>query len=817
MNCKVIFTVGEQEISLDLETDLDSPLTDQDIINVLRNNEEQRKELCDLIHAKLYKQSSLGEVSLKNIINKEGLLGNCTLDFLRNEFNSVEFPEGVDANILLVDHLSLPTKGGSIYGRVITSQGKELFIVKGTEDDVKKLAGFLRVRQQLEEQSFNFDESSPYYQDLQKILALRNKSRKDKLDNIFDLMLDFQYNKSDYNGANMYIDNRSAYSILTNIMNVILQYSNRVEYADNFVNTINIQIRHLGNNNKYLSLDGLYGAVSNFHPEILETLELDTKTKFNNFFSRPASEIKEQLRQVFEEVVEGKNGYYTLLQNLFSVEPEFTLEYVSNTNKGITLKSTPRTIQAKYGISYDTIQSFDIIDPDYKGYKIYAFNQDGQTRYIPSRGYITEELQSKIYDSEQAVREYIDSSVEKQDIKKNALIEFKYRERYEDEGQIRYTDELDSFTLYSQQSLTVGSIIESLDVPIVEGIRILNGEDVLFKEDRQNYSSFKKIVNKWNISDETKKSILDSINNAEKIAIFINKINELIPTGERDGQDTIMQEVVDMINNAPKKAYYIESKNWIKGKNKYHYKIIPTNPIQIEQYRKQKRTPIISLMNAISQVLADKFKVQINMQTSEEIAQNFPEIDANTAKAFIRNGEIYINTTIAKSSDLLHEYSHLILGVLKTNPELRRNYEQLMYLVASQVGDEEMNRLRKRYEDVSEMDLMEEMFVRKFSDYIMGNINPNLKQIFVSQDRFMKDATKIIFNNEIDNLQSFYGRSIESVFMRFSSDVAQLLQTKGLDFSSTKTSRMYSNWISKQVELFRKTEGREGINEQCYG
>jgi hypothetical protein len=39
----------------------------------------------------------------------------------------------------------------------------------------------------------------------------------------------------------------------------------------------------------------------------------------------------------------------------------------------------------------------------------------------------------------------------------------------------------------------------------------------------------------------------------------------------------------------------------------------------------------------------------------------------------------------------------------------------------------------------------------------------------------MKDATKIIFNNEIDDLQSFYGKTIESVFTRFNSDVAQLL------------------------------------------
>jgi hypothetical protein len=137
MKCKVIFTVGGEEIDLDLETDSDpSTLTDQDILNALINNKDKHTTLCDSIYNKLYKQSKLGEVSLNNIINKEGLIGNCTLDFLKHEFDTVDFPENVDANILLIDKLTLPTKGGSIYNRVINSQGKELFIVKGTKEDV---------------------------------------------------------------------------------------------------------------------------------------------------------------------------------------------------------------------------------------------------------------------------------------------------------------------------------------------------------------------------------------------------------------------------------------------------------------------------------------------------------------------------------------------------------------------------------------------------------------------------------------------------------------------------------------------------------
>ena len=66
------------------------------------------------------------------------------------------------------------------------------------------------------------------------------------------------------------------------------------------------------------------------------------------------------------------------------------------------------------------------------------------------------------------------------------------------------------------------------------------------------------------------------------------------------------------------------------------------------------------------------------MITSSELLEKFPDIDANSTKAFVRDGQIFINTTTAEVSDPLHEFTHLILGILKANKDLRRNYEQLM-------------------------------------------------------------------------------------------------------------------------------------------
>lgn len=808
MNCKVTFTVNGEEISLDLETDLDSPLTDQDIIKVLTDNPEQRQALCDMIHNKLYTQSTISPVTITELTSKEGLLGNCGVGYLTEQFPNISFPDGVDANILLVNNLQIGKQ--NIYGRVINSNGREVFIVKGTSEDVSKLADFLRVRQQLQEQSFNFSEDSFYYKNLQKILTERNK-KKDKVADIFELILDFIYNKADY--QSMYVTNEqgekeSAYNILSKINNTIMQYSGRVEYSDNFVNTINQQVRHLDNNKKFLSLDSLYGAVKAYYSDILDTLEITSKSKFHEFFSKPSSETEEKLKEVFENVVEGQ-GYATLLSTLFSAEPEFSMYFSSSSNKGVTLKSEPRSIQAKYGIEYETIQSFDIVNPDYKGYKIYAFFDNGERKFIPSRGYLTEDTVAKTYSSEEEVRSYIDSAVEKHDIKKHSFIDFKFRGSTVVDGRTIYEDELSSFTLYSQQALTQGSIIESLDIPLVKSTRIFNGEDILFKEDRQNYSSFKRIVEGWNVSDGLKANILSSVNNAEKIAAFIYKVNELL--NEKRDNEQVIGEVVSMIEQAPKRAYYIESKTWVPGRKQFIYRVIPTNPIQIEEYKKSKRVPIISLMSAINNVISDKFGVSVNMQTSEEIKTNFPDVDANTSRAFIRDGQIYVNTTIAQSSDLLHEYTHLILGILKSDPNLRRNYEQLLDIVSkTNEGKEMIKKLRSRYDTASEMDLMEEAFAKLFSNHIMGKMNPQLDQIFQGQERFLRDATKIVFNNEIADLKSFYGKTLETVFTRFSSDVSALLSQQGLDFGSTKTSRLYSNWISKQI--------RDGeINEQCYG
>lgn len=52
----------------------------------------------------------------------------------------------------------------------------------------------------------------------------------------------------------------------------------------------------------------------------------------------------------------------------------------------------------------------------------------------------------------------------------------------------------------------------------------------------------------------------------------------------------------------------------------------------------------------------------------------------SNVKGFVRNGEIYINSSNATDEDLFHEYTHIMLGILKAKNY--ENYQDLVTLVA---------------------------------------------------------------------------------------------------------------------------------------
>lgn len=116
-------------------------------------------------------------------------------------------------------------------------------------------------------------------------------------------------------------------------------------------------------------------------------------------------------------------------------------------------------------------------------------------------------------------------------------------------------------------------------------------------------------------------------------------------------------------------------------------------------------------------------------------------VDPNP-KAFILNGQIYINMNNYSVDSPIHELSHMLIGQLRfAKPEL---YMQLISL-SEQLPDYE--KLARTYPNRSRNDINEEIFVTEYSKFITGQ-----KSIFDSIDPDIAYQVQFQVNKMIDTM-----------------------------------------------------------------
>lgn len=812
--CIVTVTVNGEELKLNLQNSSPSVLIDGSFIQALRENPEALNKIIEGVRTESI-NSGLRSVKLKDL-QQDGIQANCTLQYLREspEFSEIQFPVG-NANILLVNKLLIG--GKSIYGRTITSNGEEVFIVKGTKEDVQKLSNFLKIRNTIRDYGLNISEESPYYQELNEILEY-SKQKNEDIHNIEDMLIDYVSNKKAYSGIFLK-SGKSAIQIVESFLRNLKNYDIPNEYEDPFITDINFRKFYKGDGEIFISNQDLYKTLKQYHKPILDSVGISTQKSFNDFSQVKPEEVVKSLLDYLvttgvntneaKQLLDGvKNGYEAILRVVLSSEPDFTYEYKYHSKKGITLKQQFTPISEKYGIAYDTIQNMGT--EQYRGYTIYSdTNKNKKKRYFLSRGTLIEGSLSNSYTTKKAVKEAIDKTLSKQHLRKNSLIEFKFREHsINKDGTSNWDNSLPSEIIRSSTNFLPGQIIESIDIPIDKRTNIREDEQFLLGRGTYTLQSFEKLIQSWNIDEASKQQIISEMNTPEKAVTYIYKVNEIIGMGDRFNSKNLV-DISNTIANSDSNYYYIEDRKFINS-GKWEYKVIPTKRDQLEEYKKQQGAPITMWMSAISEALKNQFGVPINLITSEEVLKNLKGIaDPNIDKAFIYNGEVYVNTSIASTNDLLHEHVHLLLGVLKSNPELRSNYERILNLVMStDEGRFTLSKLKDRYPNLSQMDLAEEVFAKLFSNYVRRHTTLQTDQVFNASEEQLKKLTKSIFNTNISDVKEFYGKSLTSIFGKFNKEVAKMLESPDIDFGSTKKSRKISAWISKQI-----TDGN--IIEKC--
>ena len=165
------------------------------------------------------------------------------------------------------------------------------------------------------------------------------------------------------------------------------------------------------------------------------------------------------------------------------------------------------------------------------------------------------------------------------------------------------------------------------------------------------------------------------------------------------------------------------------------------------------------------------------------------------------NRKIYINGSLATSEDVIHEYTHLILGALKAS-----NFEVYEKLLQKLPKDKHATNVRqsikKNYPTLAKTDEDEEVFAVLFSEFLAGK---STDKIFEEVKEKVDDELKSIFTlASAEDFNKLYRGKVEAIFQIFSKDIGKA--GNGLDFSKGTVYRQAANWISKQLENKNITE-----------
>lgn len=123
------------------------------------------------------------------------------------------------------------------------------------------------------------------------------------------------------------------------------------------------------------------------------------------------------------------------------------------------------------------------------------------------------------------------------------------------------------------------------------------------------------------------------------------------------------------------------------------------------------------LLNYIDEI-GSKLGIPIKYLTSKEIIQQGLDkqvVGSVTAKAFVYNGEVFINMSNASTDSKVHELLHIFLGTIKaSNPDIYYG------LVQSAINFNNLSEYKMSYPNRTQNDFLEEVFVSEFAKYLVN-------------------------------------------------------------------------------------------------
>lgn len=707
-----------------------------------------------------------------------------------------------------------------------------------------------KIKEKLQEsynkyKEYDEEEELTAYQEKKKNSLRVEASQYEALDKympstIEELIQDFLDNNTKYIG--MSFDNFGyVASINTELTNIIKQLEGKnvkeAIYSDVFANEI-------VSNSKFTSIkDGdrskMVSAISksNFMSALRVKLE-DLKRKASEL-TAGSDEYKQniELQKYIEYFQELQNKdaekWKQIVTKLIDLsDDEFSYKFDSVQGNILYLQNVPRTLEERYtDFSYQTINMMKPEKP-YRGYNIYV-DKDGN--YYYDRHILTTKSYGKRYTSLDSVKKAIDYKLRNDPVRKQSLIEFKTMG--------------DRNVVYVPNRFIPGQVLKVLNMRFSSNQALDSFEQSLIYDSGidnshtlQKFYEYVLGIVETNSKDYIKKQLQSVIDTSEKAACFIYALNEqegiyrepislqaFTKIMDRFKNPTYSYYVVEEVASSPVsggkgfKDYITSTKEGKVTNGTYRTLVtpIPSSDIHNSLVSINEGTArpaqSIRLLDDLAQKLYDKLGVQVHVETQsnlEDLFREWGEEMPSDVHGFVRGGEIYINSSTATDEDFIHEYTHLMLGVLKARNY--DNYYELVNIVGNSKECEYLKEsIKKSYPNLADVDLNEEVFAASFGKYLSGYdlgmfLNGELKSAKQAVDNEMGSIfSKAKITDE------FYHSKLRNVLSQFSYDLGKLMQEgNGLEISAGTSFRQATNWIAEQIQKYNEN-GELGIQEIC--
>lgn len=399
---------------------------------------------------------------------------------------------------------------------------------------------------------------------------------------------------------------------------------------------------------------------------------------------------------------------------------------------------------------------------DYKGYKIYKYRDDNnQIKYTFIRGLLTPQTYDYRISSGQgnelsAVKEKIDSM-----LSPNSRIHSRiYNDLYSDEQNQGTSLQIKTY----MGQLVPGQIIRVYDYRLpkksMQGFKDAIRSKTIEEIERQLRQI--DLLNWFESQTNTNIQQSSLLNDNEKVFLTIATLKSLEGATQKD----VIKKLEKLINSYKNYRYYRVTNVQDNGMaNLVLMSDTNTHMTGDDAYLSVHN----ELMNFAAKI-QDRFNIDTRVLNTEALKMFIKNNTSYTKDAEVNllasqrafvvsdisgNPIILINSDNARQSDIAHEYMHIFMGIVRSNPNLQEQYTQLLTdLVNTKEGQDQLQQYQglSVYKGLAQIDLMEEVAANVMGKYLVNpekypdNETFQIFKSFLEKNTFHQDLSENIID-----------------------------------------------------------------------